>query len=120
MTSPRPTTFQRCCVTAVTAAMMLQPLAAYSATITSSYLNETPLQGLNKVKPNLVFTVDDSGSMSQEYLPDFTAEGPTNTATQIYYCRDGTHCGATVNIFVKRMPSDANRSRFGVLTVVSP
>ena len=102
MTPRRPsaTIFQRCCVAAVTAAMLLQPLAAYSVTLTNSYLNETPLQGLNKVKPNIVFTVDDSGSMSQEYLPDFAAEGPTNTPQQIYYCRDGMHCGGIANSLV--------------------
>ena len=73
MTSPHPSAAKRFVVAAVAGALILQPLGAYAAQITSSYLNEDPLQGLNPVKPNIVFTVDDSGSMSQEYLPDFAA-----------------------------------------------
>jgi len=34
--------------------------------------------------------------------------------------RDGTHCGAEVNMRLKRAPSEAKRSMFGVRIVVLP
>src|SRR4249919_3573646 len=92
MNMSRPSAFRTYCVGVVTAAMLLQPLAGYAVPITTSYLNETPLQGLNPVKPNIMLTLDDSGSMAAENLPDFT----TFVAVGISHCRTGTpqlQCG---------------------------
>ena len=36
-------------------------------------LAEIPIQGLNPVKPNLMFTLDDSGSMAFEFVPDYVS-----------------------------------------------
>ena len=74
----------------VAAALMLQPLAAYAATITPT-LAEIPLQGLNPVKPNIMYTMDDSGSMASEYLPDYAGEDDY-ADNNVNYCRDGASC----------------------------
>ncbi len=90
MISSRPTTFRRCCAAAVAAALTLQPLAVYAAPITTSVLSEIPLQGLNPVKPNIMFTLDDSGSMAWDFVPDFIF-GPF---TGLSHCRDSLLCGS--------------------------
>ena len=54
------------------AALILQPLATFGATITPT-LAEVPIQGLNPVKPNIMLTMDDSGSMGWDFVPDFVA-----------------------------------------------
>ena len=51
-------------------ALVLQPPTAYGAAISVSRLAEVPLQGLNPVKPNVMFILDDSGSMGSDYMPD--------------------------------------------------
>ena len=53
------------------ATLVLQPVGAYAATITTSNLAEIPIQGLNPVKPNIMYTMDDSGSMALATLPDY-------------------------------------------------
>ena len=63
MNSSRPSAFTKICAAIVGAALVLQPLAVYAAPVTTSNLAEVPLQGLNPVKPNIMFTLDDSGSM---------------------------------------------------------
>lgn len=73
---------------ALAAALALQPLAASGATITPT-LAQVPIQGLNPVKPNIMLTMDDSGSMEWEHLPDFVAYPASN----LYHCRDSKHCG---------------------------
>ena len=78
MTSPRPSAFSRFCAAFVAAALVLQPLGAYAAT---TVLAESPLQGVNPVKPNIMFTLDDSASMDDEYLPDYVGEGCTGSPT---------------------------------------
>ena len=78
------------CATAVAASMLLQPLVAYAATITPT-LRRGPLQGLNPVKPNIMYTMDDSGSMGWDFLPDYTGF----VTSSIYHCRDGQCGGAT-------------------------
>ena len=62
MTVFRRPAFTRICAAVLAAALALQPLAAYAAPITPT-LAEVPIQGLNPVKPNIMFTMDDSGSM---------------------------------------------------------
>ena len=80
----RRSAFSRGCAGVVAVAMLLQPLAGNAAPITTSYLNETPLQGLNPVKPNIMFTLDDSGSMAAEFSPDNVAF----VASDITHCRN--------------------------------
>ena len=82
--------FNRILTAVVAASMLLQPLATYAATITPT-LAESPLQGLNPVKPNIMYTMDDSGSMGWDFLPDYTAF----VTSSIYHCRDGQCGGAT-------------------------
>jgi type IV pilus assembly protein PilY1 len=89
MTPSRPSLFSRCCAAALSAALTLQPLSVYAVSITTSVLNETPLQGLNPVKPNIMYTLDDSGSMAWDFLPDSVAY----TVPEAPHCRDGLQCG---------------------------
>ncbi len=45
-----------------------------------------PVQGVSRVKPNIMLTIDDSGSMLWDFVPDYAAfAGPG-----ISHCRDGT------------------------------
>jgi len=90
MTFPRLSAFAKCCAAAVVATLLL-PAGAHAA---PTQLAETPLQALNRVKPNIMFTVDDSGSMNFEFLPDFTAAGTKPvTGPAAFYCRDRRNCG---------------------------
>ncbi|MEO8303410.1 MAG: PilC/PilY family type IV pilus protein [Betaproteobacteria bacterium] len=89
MISTRPSLFRKFCVAAVAASLTLQPLGVAAVTITMSNLAESPLQGLNPVKPNIMFTVDDSGSMGWDYLPDWTVWNSYG----LFYCRDNRPCG---------------------------
>ncbi len=77
------------------ASIVLQPLAAYGATIAPT-LAQVPLNGLNPVKPNIMFTMDDSGSMTNYYLPDYVGESNYADST-IFYCRDNQDCGRATN-----------------------
>ena len=78
----------RICAATLAAALALQPLAIYAAPIAVT-LAQVPIQGLNPVKPNIVFTMDDSGSMGWDYLPDYVAYAGAGIA----HCRDGLQCG---------------------------
>ena len=71
--------------------LLLQPLVAYPAPspITPT-LAESPLNSQNPVKPNVMFTMDDSGSMANYYLPDYVGETSG-------MCRDGSACGKATN-----------------------
>jgi type IV pilus assembly protein PilY1 len=85
--------FDRACALvalAIASSIMLQPPAAFAATIAPT-LTESPLQGQNPVKPNIMYTMDDSGSMGWDFLPDYTAF----VTSSIYHCRDGQCGGAT-------------------------
>ncbi|MEO8302567.1 MAG: PilC/PilY family type IV pilus protein [Betaproteobacteria bacterium] len=88
MTAFRRHACKRICATLVAASLAFQPLVGYAATITES-LAQVPIQGLNPVKPNIMFTMDDSGSMDWDWLPDYTAY----VASGIYHCRDSRNCG---------------------------
>jgi type IV pilus assembly protein PilY1 len=79
--------------------MALQPLAAYAAPIVASTLAEKPLQGTNPVKPNIMYTIDDSTSTNFEFLPDYVAAA---FDPRITYCRSSTasssrQCGQQSN-----------------------
>ena len=73
------------------ATIALQPLAAHAAAIVET-LAEVPIQGLNPVKPNIVFTMDDSGSMGWDFLPDYVA-----WVVGAAHCRDGIQCGGATS-----------------------
>ena len=77
-------------ITAAVMAMLLQPLIAYSVAI-SPTLAESPLNGLNPVKPNIMFTLDDSGSMADDFLPDYVG------GSSVHHCRDKRSCGAQLD-----------------------
>ena len=62
--------FRKCCVALIAVSLALQPLGGFAASITPE-LSNVPLQGLNTVKPNIMFTLDDSGSMISHTLPDY-------------------------------------------------
>ena len=72
------------CAATVAAALVLQPLAAYAAAIAPA-LAQVPLQGVNPVKPNLMFTLDDSGSMAFEFVPDYVGYYTSVAATGNHY-----------------------------------
>ncbi len=76
-----------------------------AATITPT-LAEVPIQGLNPVKPNVMFTLDDSGSMTWDYLPDWVV---WNTASpHPNYCRDARQCGGNSGTNVGASPLPAS------------
>ncbi len=113
MNPSRPSAFAKHCAAALAATLaLLLPLPALAA---PTGLAVKPLQSLNRVKPNIMFTVDDSGSMSFEFMPDFTAEGPpplrpaSAGGTGTYYCRDRRNCGGIVD------PSTAFRTTVAVV-----
>lgn len=64
---------------------MLTPQWATLAYGASTPLADVPIAAKVTAKPNIVYTVDDSGSMSNTYLPDFTV---------LNYCRGGTGTSA--------------------------
>lgn len=81
--------------------MASQPLTAYTATIAPT-LAEVPIQGVNRVKPNIMYTMDDSGSMANEYLPDYAGEDDYSDSN-VNYCRDKASCsgGNTVPTYAE-------------------
>ena len=89
----RRTACTRLCAATLAAALAFQPLTAYAAPITET-LAEVPIQGLNPVKPNIMFTMDDSGSMGWDFLPDYVAY----VAPGIAHCRDGLQCGGATGV----------------------
>jgi hypothetical protein len=68
----RPRACTRILAATLAATLALQPLAVNAAAILET-LAEVPIQGLNPVKPNIMFTMDDSGSMGWDFLPDYVA-----------------------------------------------
>ena len=76
--------FRQYCAALMVALIGLQPLQLYAVgnlVGTPFELAETPLQGLNPVKPNIMFTLDDSASMGWSTLPDYlnTLDNPVYT-----------------------------------------
>ena len=76
----------------VALAMTVGPLTpgAYAAT---TALTDQPIAAKVAAKPNLIYTLDDSGSMSLRYIPDYVSgTNPVNTPPG--YCR---HTNGTAN-----------------------
>ena len=92
MIAARPNACTRMLAATLAAAVALQPLVVHAATIQET-LAEVPIQGLNPVKPNIMFTMDDSGSMGWDFLPDYVAW----VASGIAHCRDGIQCGGATS-----------------------
>ena len=90
MTVFRQTAIARIFQAAFAAVLALHPMAVFAAAITPT-LAEVPIQGLNPVKPNVMFTLDDSGSMTWDYSPDWVVWN--QASPQPFYCRDGRQCG---------------------------
>jgi hypothetical protein len=95
MISSRPSVFRSYCAALIAATLVFQPMIVYAAPITTSVLAEIPLQGVNPVKPNILFTLDDSASMKWDYLPDWTAWRQVGLPT-LSYCRDKRNCGGSI------------------------
>ena len=90
MTHFRQFAIAKFCATVLGAALVFQPPAVFGATITPT-LAEIPIQGLDPVKSNIMFTMDESGSMANYYLPDYVAE------SAVAFCRDNLKCGQATN-----------------------
>ncbi len=72
---------------------------AYAAT---TDLSDTPLanvSGTAAVKPNIMFLLDDSGSMMQQYTPDYVSERWGSPASADMHCKDSNDSEATSNAF---------------------
>ena len=80
------------CGAATAMAVAWLPLTAYAATLTPT-LGEAPIQGLNPVKPNIMYTMDDSGSMGWDFLPDYVGY----VASSVWHCRDSKQCGGATS-----------------------
>ncbi len=86
------------CAAIVAAMLLLEPMAVLAATI-SPTLAEVPIQGLNPVKPNIMLTMDDSGSMGWDFLPDYVGYVPPDGFTPVYHCREDQCGGATSALY---------------------
>ena len=87
MTSSPPSAFRKYCAAFVAATLALQPLGLYAAPLASAFrLSEIPIQGLNPVKPNIMYTMDDSFSMLWSFMPDFIRDSATH-AMNYSWCR---------------------------------
>ena len=82
----RPSAFRKYCASVVAVALLLQPLGAYAA---PTKLSEIPLQGIDLTKPNIMYTMDDSGSMAVPTLPDYLLD-----ASAFFACRNGAGAAA--------------------------
>ncbi len=80
------------CAAALAASLVFQSSPIPAATIAPS-LSQVPLPGLYPVKPNIMYTMDDSGSMGWDFLPDYTAY----VASGIYHCRESKQCGGATS-----------------------
>jgi type IV pilus assembly protein PilY1 len=72
----------------VAAAVIGAPTAALAA---ATDLATVPLQTsvTSKVKPNLLYTLDDSGSMGWDYLPDYVDDSGNSGSQNPGHCRSG-------------------------------
>jgi type IV pilus assembly protein PilY1 len=60
-------------------------------------LSDTPLQTQNSSKPNIMYTVDDSTSMGNDFLPDYVVLPDNAASNNNQFCRDGNGAGPGVN-----------------------
>src|SRR5881394_3706977 len=74
---------RRTLVALLSATLALGPLAQ-SAYAAPTPLADVPIAAKVAAKPNIVYTVDDSGSMANNYIPDFVTSG-----TYPSFCRGG-------------------------------
>jgi type IV pilus assembly protein PilY1 len=98
----RSSVVRKCCAALVAVSLALQPASMYATS-----LAELPLQGLNPVQPNIMYTLDDSTSMSWDFLPDYELNGS--------FCRDSNgaavFCQVSVDLSTSQDdPNPPNRS----------
>ncbi len=75
-------------------------------------LSNTPLanvSGTSAVRPNLMFLLDDSGSMMQQYTPDYVSERWGAQATSDMHCRNSAD--TSVRVTPGRVNNDTNGNR---------
>ncbi len=75
-------------------------------------LSNTPLanvSGTSAVRPNLMFLLDDSGSMMQQYTPDYVSERWGAQATSDMHCRNSAD--VSVRVTPGRVNNDTNGNR---------
>lgn len=92
MQTTRHSPLRRFLAAVVAFALATAPVApgAYAAT---TLLTDQPIAAKVAAKPNIIFTLDDSGSMALDYIPDYvTGTNPINTPPG--YCR---HTNGTTN-----------------------
>ena len=96
--------FGRTWLAGAVALTMALGLFAESALAATATLADLPIASKVTAKPNIVYTLDDSGSMAYNYIPDYTV---------LNYCRSGTGlaaCAGTANFnFPPFLTSDFNR-----------
>ncbi len=98
MTSPRPSAFRRCCAAVVAAALALQPLGAYAAPITTASSPRFRCRASNPVKPNIMFTVDDSGEYERRvHCRTSVGERLVTGIPLPIYCRDNAVSGVLLD-----------------------
>src|SRR6266496_5011521 len=70
---------RRTLATVLSALLALGPLGepAYAAL---TVLADEPIVAREAAKPNIVYTVDDSGSMASGYIPDYVTAAPTSSS----------------------------------------
>ena len=74
---------------------LLVAAAAISATTSAlaglTDLSSVPMQTsvTSKVRPNLLYTLDDSGSMGSDYLPDYVDDSGNSGSSNPGHCRSG-------------------------------
>jgi type IV pilus assembly protein PilY1 len=96
---------------------------AQSAQAATILLADVPLQVQNTSKPNIMYTVDDSTSMANDFLPDYTvlADNAGNNNNQ--FCRDGNGAGPGANTAATtglRCGSQGNSTTFASLSNLPP
>jgi type IV pilus assembly protein PilY1 len=91
MNNHRHSPFRRCIAGALSLALAVGPMSgtAYAAL---TPLADVPIAAKVSAKPNIVYSLDDSGSMDLNYLPDFTVGTyrRTSNGRTIGACASGT------------------------------
>ena len=117
MTVYHQTAIARTFQAAFAAVLVLHPLTVFAAAITPT-LAEVPIQGINPVKPNVMFTLDDSGSMTWDYSPDWVVWN--EASPKPLYCRDGRQCGLSSGSTAINVGSTPYNASYTPYTQIDP
>ena len=87
MKATLPPSLRRAAVRALVASAAICAATAVNAALTD--LSTVPLQTsvTSKVRPNLLYTLDDSGSMGSDYLPDYVDDSGNSGSSNPGHCR---------------------------------